>query len=684
MVGAMAEEVPVSEGDSLRESPAVAMALLRAGRSPDAMAMFERLLAISPNDPLALHGKSRILAEQGDLASSLILAKAAVQAAPGHPGLRYALANLLVDTKDFSGARREFESAIALQPQFFEAWNNLGLLLQDMKSLDEAEQAFRRALQIRPGAPGASNNLATVLIAKKCYRDAYDLLSGQKQPGNRPLWHRLAQRLAMSNQTDAALHLYRQLASSSVSDWLARLNAGLTLPVVPASSEALMQARSRYASGLATLHFAATPDVLAQADRPVLLEAVERDNFLLAYHGEDDKALQTGYGELVGRFIGAALPELRQVIVPRDTFGRKIRVGFASSFIRDCTVGHYFCSWMTQLDRSDFEVEVFILGGPDDALTAEIRAAVTRCERIEGTLPEVAQRIFDAGLDVLIYPELGMNDRALALAGLRLAPIQCAAWGHPLTTGFETIDVYFSCTAMEPEDAARHYSERLLLLPGLGTCYIPPEPPETIDRKTLGLPEEGTLLFFPHSLFKIHPDDDGLLVSVLRANPDTTAVLFDAEHPEVTRDYRIRLTARMRSAGVDDRRVLFLPLMPRSRFLQVCGHCAAMLDCLRWSGGNTSIDALSMGVPVLTKPGTLMRSRQTAGMLRMMGITELIAGPEKELLMLASRVLSSPDWRQELSARIVEQRSVLFNDLSPIRALEKHLRQMTGSGRVVY
>lgn len=644
------------------------------------MAMFERLLAVSPNDPLALHGKSRILSDQGDTTNSLIFARAAARAAPGHPGLRYALANLLVDTNDFPGARRAFEAALQLQPQFFEAWNNLGLLLQDMDLPGEAEQAFRRALQIRPAAPGATNNLATLLLARKRYGDAYVLLSGQEPPlhpsANRTLWRRLARHLAACNQTVPASHLYRKLCASSADDWLARLNAALALPVIPASGEALAQARARYAAGLASLRAALTPDALAGSPRAELIAAVERDNFLLAYHGESDRTLQAGYFDLIGRILDAALPHLRQPAAPRELAGRRIKVGFASSFIRDCTVGHYFRSWMTQLDRREFAVEVFILGGPEDAVTAGIRAAAARCERVEGALPEVAQRISDAGLDVLVYPELGMNDRALALAGLRLAPLQCAAWGHPVTSGAETVDVYFSCAAMEPEDAAAHYSERLLLLPGLGTCYAPPEAPEAAGRQALGLPEEGPLLFFPHSLFKIHPDDDALLVSVLRANPGAVAVMFEAELPEVTRDYRERLNARMRAAGADDRRVLFLPPMPRHRFLQVCGHCAAMLDCLRWSGGNTSIDALSMGVPVLTKPGAMMRGRQTAGMLRIMGMDELIAGSVSELESLAGRILSDPAWRQELSSRIAERRGALFNDPAPVRALENHLRRI--------
>jgi CRISPR-associated protein Csy1 len=254
------------------------------------------------------------------------------------------------------------------------------------------------------------------------------------------------------------------------------------------------------------------------------------------------------------------------------------------------------------------------------------------------------------------------------------------AWGHPVTSGFDSIDVYFSSAAMEVDDAAAHYSERLALLHALGTCYAPPARPEAVDRRSLGLPTEGKLLFFPHSLFKIQPADDDVLIAVLCANPEVVAVLFEGESPETTQDYRQRLGVRMRDSGLGSERVCFLPLMPRSRFLQVCGVCTLMLDCLQWSGGNTTLDALAMGVPVVTQPGALMRSRQTAGMLQIINMTELMAESVEQLLALASRVLSDDLWRNELSHKIEQRRDRLFNDQAPIRALEAHLRTMVREG----
>ena len=61
---------------------------------------------------------------------------------------------------------------------------------------------------------------------------------------------------------------------------------------------------------------------------------------------------------------------------------------------------------------------------------------------------------------------------------------------------------------MEPADAAHHYTERLLTLPGLGTRYLSPDIPARAKRAALGLPPRGTLYLIPQSLFKLHPDND--------------------------------------------------------------------------------------------------------------------------------------------------------------------------------
>jgi CRISPR-associated protein Csy1 len=687
-------------------------------------------LARETNSPaLVFYRQSHLAAQRQAWDEALALIEQALAVAPQQPEFHYQRARILTDSGDASSrvaARHALEQALRLRPTFFEAWNNLGLLLEEVDDPEAAERAFAQAVALRPSALSARKNLVrrlrlaarheeilavcdaglreapseaallqekvAALIRLNRYAEAQSLLAvgGMAEDPWRNLWRHLAQRLATSNATAAARGIYQALMASRDSDWQARLGAALTLPVLPASVTALAGARADYRAGLATLLDLATAENLARASAEERFAAAERDNFFLAYHGQIDLDLQQQYGELLLRLLAVdslaahqgrsglardawhPSPSRASPLLPGDSSPR--RVGFVSAFVRDCTVGHYFRSWILGLASAGFAVTVFSFDRRDDVVTRELIAQGVSIVLLEGDFAARAQALAAAAQEVLIYPEIGMHGGTQALAALRLAPVQCAAWGHPISSGLPSIDVFFSSELMEPEGAQAHYAERLLCLPGLGTRYRAADDPPALARAALDLPA-GPLLFYPHSLFKTHPEDDALLASVLSRQPMSRAILFSAESPEVTRDYKTRLEPSLLAAGVSPERLHFLPLMPRQRYLQVARSCQVMLDCLYWSGGNTTLDAFAVGLPVVTLPGKTMRSRQSAGMLRAMGIDELIAESPSELAENAVRLLKDVAWQTVKSKQIVERRVLLFDDPAPVQALVEAMEE---------
>ena len=259
---------------------------------------------------------------------------------------------------------------------------------------------------------------------------------------------------------------------------------------------------------------------------------------------------------------------------------------------------------------------------------------------------------------------------------MRLAPRQYAAWGHPVTTGHETIDAFLSCAAMEPEGADHHYTEKLVRLPGIGTRFRRQTLPAPIEREAYSLPRDATLLLCPQSLFKIHPDNDALFARVLTANPRAMLVLFAGRHPVVTDQFMRRLARCFEQHGLPIReRTRVLPQLPHEDYLAVNLACDAMLDTMRWSGGQTSVDALDCGLPVVTLPGAMMRGRQSAGMLSLLGLSELIAAVVDDYVRIATRLCQDPSWRDQLAASIRERNGTLFDDSAPIEALEDFYRE---------
>lgn len=669
---------------------------------------------------LDCYRQAHLAAQRQAWSEALLLIRQALALAPQQAEFHYALANILSDSGAAAAARPALEEAIRLRPAFFEAWNNLGLLCEGAGDNEAAENAFAQALALRPAALSARRHLArryrlngrhaqaltvceaglqqapgepallrekiaTLILLDRC-DEAGALLTGcgMVEAPWRNLWHRLAQRLAATNVTAAAREIYRALAATQPDDWQARLGAALTLPVVPESVAALDAARAAYRQEMQALLAAVTLAHLAEAPESARCAAAARDNFYLAYHGQVDLDLQQQYAELLRRLLAGVQDGIDAAgrSSPRSAAQpcaeRRGRIGFVSAFIRDCTVGHYFRAWITGLAEAGFAVTVFSLDGRDDALTREIAAHGVPILKLAGDLPAQARALAAAAQAALIYPEIGMHGGTQALAALRLAPLQCAAWGHPISSGLASIDVYFSSALMEPAHGEAHYAEALYRLPGLGTAYRAPEQPPPAGRQALGLPEDVPLLFYPHSLFKIHPADDALLLEVLRRNPAAGIVLFESEYAGVTRAYRQRLAPQLAAAGMAADRLHFLPLMPRERYLQVARCCQVMLDCRYWSGGNTTLDALTVGLPVVAWPGESMRSRQSAGMLQAMGMEALIAGSIDEVWQKVSRLLGDAAWQAEMSAGIARQRHRLFDDPAPVAALVAGMTALIG------
>jgi protein O-GlcNAc transferase len=119
--------------------------------------------------------------------------------------------------------------------------------------------------------------------------------------------------------------------------------------------------------------------------------------------------------------------------------------------------------------------------------------------------------------------------------------------------------------------------------------------------------------------------------------------------------------------------------MESGQFRRVLATADVVVDTVRWSGGNTSIDAFAAGVPVVTLPGRFMRARQTAGMLEMMDLRELIASDPADYVRIAVDVARNRDRNAALRKAIAERREVLFDRPEPVAALSEALLKL-GAG----
>jgi predicted O-linked N-acetylglucosamine transferase (SPINDLY family) len=99
----------------------------------------------------------------------------------------------------------------------------------------------------------------------------------------------------------------------------------------------------------------------------------------------------------------------------------------------------------------------------------------------------------------------------------------------------------------------------------------------------------------------------------------------------------------------------------------------AFLDTIGFSGFNTAMQAVECALPIVTKEGRFMRGRLASGILRRMGVPELIAQSSEEYVALAAKAATDTQYRTSIRRRIEAQRDVLFEDEAPIRAVEDFL-----------
>ena len=680
----------------------------QAGQLEAALQSVEHAIHAGGERPAFLLLQGHILQDRGDLegaeARFVRLTAARPDWAPGH----MALGSVRMDRGSLAGAEQAFRAAATADPRHPRAWQNLGVSLQAQGREEEAGEAFERAVAIEPGYALAHLNLARVrntrdpkralvhaeaaaradprladawLLAGDIHRRqfafdrALDAFASAAQHAPQDLRAALAQAdlLAELGRIDEARAQFASTSERFPSSLKAALGSRLLLPRVYEGTEHLEQSRAAYAQGLEALH--EHPDRFRAAGPEAALADARWVNFYLAYQGHDDRKLQERYGALVRRVLAPQLPRFFTPRPARPVRGERIRVGFCSQFFFNCVVGRYFASWITHLDARRFETFVYYTNEWIAEDTKTIAAAAGTFRHLAGKpVHAIARQVIADDLDILVYPELGMHPDTFALAALRLAPVQCAGWGHPITTGSPEIDWFISCAGMEPENAQSHYSERLATLPGLGTRYAMPAADRDGSREDFGIPANATAYLVPQSLFKIHPENDALIAEVLARDPDGVAVLFPSRQERFNEVFKERFGRALARHGLDlGDRVRFLKFVPHGTYLRINQLCDLMLDTLHWSGGNTSLDALASGLPIVTLPGAYMRGRQSAAMLRTLGLDELVATSAAQYVETSVRLGRDREARAAIARRIVEGRAALFERDEPVRAFEDFL-----------
>ncbi|MBV9459716.1 MAG: hypothetical protein JO141_19660, partial [Bradyrhizobium sp.] len=397
--------------------------------------------------------------------------------------------------------------------------------------------------------------------------------------------------------------------------------------------------------------------------------------FYLPYQGRDDRELQSQFGAAVCKVMASRYQPLDMPTPPAA--GEPIRLGIVSGFFRQHSNWKIpIKGWLKMIDRTRFRVFGYHTGVEQDGET-EVAAAL--CERfIAGPRPLDAWRaaIAEDAPHMLLFPEIGMDKVSAQLAAMRLAPVQCTSWGHPVTSGFPTIDYFLSSDLMEPQAADGLYSERLVRLPNLSIYYDAVDQAAIrIDRAELGLREDAVVYWCAQSLPKYLPEFDDVFARIAAKVPNSQfAFIAFGGGRGITELFKARLARSFSAKGLEaEDHCVFLPRLAPERFVAAIGQCDVVLDSIGWSGCNSILESLAHDLPVVAFEGQWMRGRHAAAILRMMQVEGTTARTTAEYVSIAGALGRDKGLRREISQRMAGSKHRVYRDVECIAGLEAFL-----------
>ncbi len=605
-----------------------------------AICFYQRAIHLRPDFHLAHHNLAQAYTDQNQLKLAIKTYLQALAAAPEDFKSAYNLSLLYRRMGNEQAAIKTCQQSLQAKPDFAEAFCNLGLMYCDQNRFGEALVCLEQALMINPALTEAHHNMGVVYQKRGQYERG--LTSYRKSlvcdPGYAPAqWLRLLS-LPMMYDTPAQIEHYRRLFKQN----LDQLIDGTPLTTIAEKQFAL--------SGIRTT-----------------------TNFYLQYQGGNDLDLQKKYGRFVHRVMAANYPQWTKLRpMPPRHGNEKIRIGYVSSMMYRHTVGTFLSGWVENQDHITFNIHCYHVGRKCDAMTDHFRNISHHFHYFPGDVEAAAKQIDKDRLHLLIYSDIGMDPVTLQLAALRLAPVQCKGWGHPVTTGLPTMDYYLTSDLMEPPHADQFYSETLVRLPNLALYYTQPRlPRQPKSRQELGIPTDRFIYISTQSVFKYLPQYDDLYVQIACQVPHACFVFISNPSSLATHRFVQRLRRSFKKFDLDaDQFCQFVPQLNFNDFLSLNLSADVLLDTFDWSGGKTTLEALSCGLPVVTCPGKYMRGRHAYAMLKRIGLPDTIATDHTAYGRIAVRLALDADFyarvKQKLEAGIYK----LYKDHDFINHLE--------------
>lgn len=628
----------------------------QAGRLAEAEAFYRQILAVQPQHADALHLLGVIAHQVGQQESAIELIGNAIVLNPENAAACSNLGEAYRAMGRMEEAIGAYRRALQLDPNQPEAYSNLGNVLRSMGRLEEAIEACRRAIELRPAYAEAHLNLANALSEQKRMEEAIAAYHRALEinPADAEAWNSYGAVLAEVQRFDEAERACRRAIALQPNHSAAFCNLANVLGERGRHDDAIVAYRH----------------VLAIKPE----DAAVHSNLIctLQFHPRIDRAAIAEERRAWDRQFGHPSTPVAAAHIHVRNPERRLRIGYVSPDFRDHVVGRNLRPLFREHDRGNFEILCYSGVTQPDAMTAEFQQWADGWRNTAGVGDEaLAGMIRQDAVDILVDLTQHMAGNRLTALARRPAPVQVSFAGYPETTGLSAIPYRISDRYLEDPSAEDSSGEHIFRLESFW-CYEPGEVEVAIGE--LPCRRSGRVTFGCLNNFcKLNDQTLQLWSQILQRVGDSRLLLLSAQG-----SHRQSVIDALGREGIDAVRIEFVERAPRRDYLEYYNRLDIVLDSFPYNGHTTSLDALWMGVPVVSRVGDSPVSRAGWSQLSNLGLPELVAQTEDNYVDIATKlagdVLRLVELRATLRSRM--EASVLMDAVHFARQIEEAYRAM--------
>ena len=595
------------------------------GDAVAAIEMIEALLRKKPEQLDALVLAGQIHHAQGNHKKAVFYLEKALQQRPGHVTLTANLAASHLALGQPEIAEALSRSAVLARPKHFGARLNLGLALFAQRKYRSSAVELSIAWQQRPDNLIALKHLAHALQRSRGpYFEVRGMLERvlARSPGDQETLAMLADAYIQNGETDAGLDVFEKLLASD-----------LGTPVGDAS---------RYHS-----------------------------SYLLALQYQQ----QTGPGDLLNASRQwADRYGQSQVAKPPPHGGKTLRIGWISPRFTGGPVACFLLAVLEAFDSSACEHYLYAARSHEGSIKDSFKQLSDTWRELDGqSTDEAAQIIASDKLDILVDLAGHSPGGMLTTLCKRPAAVQVSWLDSFCTTGLTHFDAFLSDWYLSPSGSEEYFTEALLRLKPGRLCYRPQEPvalrPRTPDA-------DGIVFASFNRLSKLGDDVLRAWAEILNAVPGSRLVLRNTMFNDS--DVCAAFYRRSERLGLQSGRVSLLGYCDYAEIMASYADVDIVLDPFPFSGCTTTCDALWMGVPVITRTGSTLVSRQSGAILDALDLQDLIADSTHGYISSAVKLARDESRRSELRSGLRERMKIIFDPQTFASGLLKHFRRLAG------